>query len=125
MSELKLVNCNLSSLTLLEDLAIYNERIEVLDLSQNQLSRFKGFFKNLQRNWFSKLTKLVLAFNHVSLRDLEDFCEIFEVESRAFERLLFVLRVVDLRGNPLVKTTEAEAVLSVFYLKLRKTLILN
>jgi hypothetical protein len=86
---------------LLETFALYNEKLEDIDFSDNQLSRLKGFFRNLNRNWFSKLTRLSLARNQLIMRDLTDFIEIFERDSRVFDRLLFVLRFLHLEGNPL------------------------
>lgn len=35
------------------------------------------------------------------MRDLTDFVEIFDRESKAFDRLLFVLRMLQLENNPL------------------------
>jgi hypothetical protein len=95
---LSLNNCNLdtSSMPMLNSLIIYNEKIEVLDLSHNRLSGFNAFFKNLNRNWLSKLSQLILKDNLVSYQDLKDFCDIFERESRPFDRLLFVLRFLNL-----------------------------
>jgi len=64
------------------------------------------------------------------LQDLKDFCDIFDRESRPFDRLLFVLRLLNLQNNPLASHSgqeQAESgrdVLEKFYQRERKTIIL-
>lgn len=41
---------------LLDEVIIYNEKLEVLDLSYNKLEGLTNFFRNLNRNWLSKLS---------------------------------------------------------------------
>jgi hypothetical protein len=96
-----LTNCSLTprSLALLENIVVYNECTERLDLSHNQLTGMGGFWRNLNRNWLSKLTELHLESNNLTLKDLKDFTEVFEIESRPFDRLLFVLRVLNVQHN--------------------------
>ena len=62
---LTLKNCRLDTkaLPLLETFIIYNERVEVLDLSNNKLCGMQTFFKNLNRNWLTKLSQLNLSGN--------------------------------------------------------------
>ena len=80
----------------LETLIIYNEKVEVIDLSSNKLSGFNLFFTNLKRNMLSKLSQLNLSKNEFLFSDLKDFIDIFEKESRPFDRLLFVLRLLNI-----------------------------
>lgn len=115
---------------LLDEVIIYNEKLEVLDLSYNKLEGFTNFFRNLNRNWLSKLSQLNLKSNQLKYQDLKDFCDIFERESRPFDRLLFVLRLLNMLDNPFTKTNpfvqkgNPEDILREFYMRERKTMIL-
>ena len=84
---------------LLSSLALYNEALEDVDFSNNALQSVKPYWASLSRNWFSKLTRLNLSSNELHLRDLADYLEINERGSRAFDRLLFTLRVLNLSDN--------------------------
>ena len=114
----------------LESLAVYNENLEQLDVSNNKLYSLGNFFKSLSRNWLSKLSTLNLANNQLTHADLKDFLDIFEMGTRAFERLLMVLRVLNVEGNPFTKLNPklqletVEELLEKFYSVPRKTLIL-
>ena len=55
------------------------------------------------------------------MHDLVSFCEKFDRDSKAFDRLLFVMRLLDLRQNPI---EGAGSILDKFYSVKRKTLIL-
>lgn len=115
---------------MLESLVVYNEVIEELDLSNNQLSSLSGFYRSLSRNWLSQLSILNLSGNQLTHADLKDFLDIFEQGTRAFDRLLMVLRVLNIEKNPLNKLNPAvqkesvQELLENFYKKYRKTLIL-
>ena len=89
---------------LLERMIIYNEKLEEIDFSNNKLSNLSEFFKNLNRNWLSQLSKLNFSNNQITFADLKAFLDIFDRDSRAFDRLLLVLRVLNFEGNPFTKT---------------------
>ena len=127
---LKGIHLQRESLPFLESLAVYNENLEQLDVSNNKLYSLGNFFKSLSRNWLSKLSTLNLANNQLTHADLKDFLDIFEMGTRAFERLLMVLRVLNVEGNPFTKLNPklqletVEELLEKFYSVPRKTLIL-
>ena len=63
---------------LISMLIIYNETLEEIDFSSNNLCGLKSVWENMSRNWFSKLTKFNLSNNKISLKDLADYLEIID-----------------------------------------------
>ena len=79
---------------------LYNERLESLDLSNNELFKINQIFVNLIRNRSSNLLQINLSDNKIEYEEFSMMMKTVEKES-SFGNLHFKLRVLNLMGNPM------------------------
>ncbi|CDW87576.1 UNKNOWN [Stylonychia lemnae] len=84
----------------LSTLLLYNEYLEVLDLSKNKLSNVFKMFTNLVRNRCSNILSINLSDNLIEIEDFTRLMGVLDKES-SFGHLHFKLRLLNLHQNPM------------------------
>lgn len=81
-------------------LLLYNESLESLDISHNQISKVRRMFANLLRNRMSNILSIDLSNNAM---EIEDFTTLMKVigEESSFGNLHFKLRLLMIHSNPM------------------------
>ena len=84
----------------MKEFLLYNETLELLDLSKNEISKISKPFLDLVRNRSSNLLSISLEENKIEIDEFLEMIKIIETES-PFGKLHFKLRILNLVSNPM------------------------
>ena len=86
--------------SMVADIFLYNENLNKINLSGNNLFKLKIMFKNISRNYNLNLSKLILSRNDFDMFDFRDMIEILEPYTKFGEKQYFKLRYISLSSCP-------------------------